>query len=165
MKFMKELAVRIIGNKESPSKILGEVVDPGVRGHIGEATLRLLTIHGIHPTDASSSVIPYISDTNMRRMISVGDIYERIDIINNGLINSGGADKIDVKWREGTQLAVCSSKIGMKNIKSIADLQVSQMLTEITESGGYTENGVSVCRSSIKPYVLVYKRNMVELIK
>ena len=40
-------------------------------------------------------------------------------------------------------------------MKSIADLEISAMLIEFTESGGYTEYGKPVLRESIVPYVLV----------
>ena len=156
---MKELFTRIVINGESASSILSNIKDDADRGHKGEGILRLLILNGIHPSDPSLTVIPYSSDPKTRRIETMASISDRLNIIHRGKINSGGSDKIDVLWREGDQIAVCSSKMG--KIKSIDDLEITDMLVQFTESGGYTEAGKKVIRSSIKTYVLVYDRSAV----
>jgi superfamily II DNA or RNA helicase len=153
MKYLWELFARVLSGENASSILSG--LSPQVKGHTGEGLLRLLTLLGIHPTDPSSTVIPYTTVPSSRRLIPLASIADRLEILKNGLINSGGANKIDVCWADGTTRSVCSSKIGKIHIKSIADLEIGAMLTEFTESGGYTENGKSVSRESIVPYVLV----------
>lgn len=153
MKYLREILHRVLAG-ESAFDILSGLT-PQNKGHTGEALLRTLVLLGIHPTNPSSFVIPYESVPITRRLEAISGISERLDILNTGLINAGGSNKIDVSWRDGSLVAVCSSKIGKIQIKSIADLEIGAMLTEFTESGGYTEYGKPVLRESIVPYVLV----------
>ena len=159
MKYLRELLSRVLAG-ETASDILAGLT-PQNKGHIGEALLRLLVLHGVHPTDASFSVTPYQSIPATRRLEAISGISERLDILNTGLINAGGSNKIDVSWREGNMVAVCSSKIGKIQVKSIADLEICTMLTEFTESGGYTECGKPVLRECIVPYVLVDNKDAI----
>ena len=153
MKFLRDLLARIL-NGESASDILTGL-DPMNKGHTGEALLRLLVLFGIHSTDPSAIVVPYHADPDHRRLEPILTLSERLAIVQHGLINAGGSNKIDVCWGDGTTRAVCSSKIGMKEIKSIADLQIVDMLVQFTNSGGYTEGGKSVSIASVMAYVLV----------
>lgn len=153
MKYLYELLIRILSGEKASDILVG--LTPQNKGHAGEALLRILTLLGIHPTDANSIVIPYRSLPTTRRLEAISTISERLDILNTGLINAGGSNKIDVPWRDGSMLAVCSSKIGKITVKSIADLEIGAMLTEFTEGGGYTECGKTVLRTSVVPYVLV----------
>ena len=153
MKYLRELLSRVLAGETAFDILVG--LTPQNKGHIGEALLRLLVLLGIHPTNTSSFVIPYQSIPTTRRLEAISGISERLDILNTGLINAGGSNKIDVSWRDGSLVAVCSSKIGKIQVKSIADLEIGAMLTEFTESGGYTECGKPVLRESIMPYVLV----------
>jgi hypothetical protein len=153
MKYLRELLSRVLAGETAFDILVG--LTPQNKGHIGEALLRLLVLLGIHPTNTSSFVIPSQSIPTTRRLEAISGISERLDILNTGLINAGGSNKIDVSWRDGSLVAVCSSKIGKIQVKSIADLEIGAMLTEFTESGGYTECGKPVLRESIMPYVLV----------
>ena len=153
MKYLRELLKKVLSGENASSILNG--LAPNNKGHTGEALLRILVLHGIHPTNASSSVIPYKSIPITRRLEAISGISERLDILNTGLINAGGSNKIDVSWRDGNNIAVCSSKIGALQVKSIAHLEIGAMLTEFTESGGYTECGKPVMRESVVPYVLV----------
>ena len=151
MKFLHELLRRVLSGENASTLLNG--LTPQNKGHTGEALLRILVLLGIHPTN--SFVIPYHSFPTTRRLEAISGISERLDILNTGLINAGGSNKIDVAWRDGSMIAVCSSKIGKIQVKSIADLEIVAMLTEFTESGGYTECGKPVLRESVVPYVLV----------
>jgi superfamily II DNA or RNA helicase len=153
MKYLHELLSRVLAG-ETPRMIL-DGLTPQNKGHTGEALLRILVLLGIHPTNTASFVIPYRSDVAARRLEPIRGISERLDILQTGLINAGGSNKIDVCWRDGSMIAVCSSKIGMIQVKSIADLEIGAMLTEFTESGGQTEDGKQIPRESVIPYVLV----------
>ena len=153
MKYLRELLSRVLAGETAFDILIG--LTPQNKGHVGEALLRLLVLLGIHPTNTSSFVIPYQSIPTTRRLEAISGISERLDILNTGLINAGGSNKIDVSWRDGSTIVVCSCKIGMIQVKSIADLEIGAMLTEFTESGGYTECGKPVLRESIVPYVLV----------
>jgi len=153
MRYLRELLIRILAGESAFDILKG--LTPQNKGHVGEALLRLLILLGIHPNNTSSFVIPYQSVPTTRRLEAISTISERLDIINTGLINAGGSNKIDVSWRDQSLIAVCSSKIGKIQVKSIADLEIGAMLTEFTESGGYTECGKPVLRESIVPYVLV----------
>jgi len=152
MKYLHELLSRVLAG-ETPRMILNGLT-PQNKGHTGEALLRILVLLGIHPTNTASFVIPYRSDVAARRLEPIRGV-DRLDILQTGLINAGGSNKIDVCWRDGSMIAVCSSKIGMIQVKSIADLEIGAMLTEFTESGGQTENGKQIPRESVMPYVLV----------
>jgi superfamily II DNA or RNA helicase len=152
MKYLHELLSRVLAG-ETPRMIL-DGLTPQNKGHTGEALLRILVLLGIHPTNTASFVTPYRSDVAARRLESIRGV-DRLDILQTGLINAGGSNKIDVCWRDGSMIAVCSSKIGMIQVKSIADLEIGAMLTEFTESGGQTENGKQIPRESVMPYVLV----------
>jgi len=153
MKYLRELLSRVLDGETAFDILVG--LTPQNKGHVGEALLRLLVLLGIHPTNTSSFVIPYQSIPTTRRLEAISGISERLDILNRGLINAGGSNKIDVSWRDGSLIAVCSSKIGKIQVKSITDLEIGAMLTEFTESGGYKECGKPVLRESILPYVLV----------
>lgn len=153
MKYLRELLEKVLSGKNASSILNG--LTPQNKGHTGEALLRILVLHGIHPTNASAVVDPCHCTPLTRRVEAISSISERIDIINTGLINSGGSNKIDVSWRDGNKIAVCSSKIGKIQVKSIKDLEIGAMLNEFTEAGGYTECGKPVLRESIVPYVLV----------
>jgi superfamily II DNA or RNA helicase len=159
MKYLRELLIRILA-EETATDILASLT-PQNKGHTGEALLRILVLLGIHPTNTSSFVIPYQSVPATRRLEAKSGISERLDILNTGLINSGGSNKIDISWRDGSTIAVCSSKIGTIKIKSIYDLEIGAMLTEFTEGGGYTECGKPVLRDSVIPYVLVDNKHEV----
>ena len=153
MEYLRELFTRIVAG-DSASTIL-QGLAPMKKGHTGEGLLRLLILLGIHPTNPSSTVIPYQSFPTSRRLESISSFAERLEILQEGKTNSGGSDKIDVSWRDGEKICVCSSKIGKLKIKSIADLEIPIMLSEFTESGGLTENGKRVSRESVIPFVLV----------
>ena len=159
MKYLRELHTRVLAGETASDILVG--LTPQDKGHVGEALLRILVLHGIHPTNTSSFVTPYKSVPTTRRLEAISGISERLDILNTGLINSGGSNKIDVAWRDGSLVAVCSSKIGKIQVKSIADLEIGAMLTEFTESGGYTECGKPVSRESIVAYVLVDNKHEV----
>ncbi len=162
MKYLNELYTRIV-NGGTASQIV-EGLSPMEKGHVGEGLLRLLCLLGIHHSDPTRFVVPYDLDPTPRRIEQLSTLGQRLTILKNGLINSGGSNKVDVCWREGSEVAVCSSKIGKLHIKSLSDLEIPVMLTEFTESGGYKENGAPVPRSSIKPYVLVDNKEEVELV-
>jgi hypothetical protein len=153
MKHLHELHARVLSGDDASDILAG--LTPQNKGHVGEALLRLLLLHGIHPTDPSSFVTPYKSVSTTRRVEPISDILGRVDILKTGLINAGASGKFDVVWRHGSTLAVCSSKIGMTEVKAIADLEIVPMLAEFTEGGGYTECGKKVIRESVVPYVLV----------
>jgi superfamily II DNA or RNA helicase len=159
MKYLRELLTRVLDGENASDILIG--LEPRMKGHIGEALLRILALLGIHPTNPSSFVIPYQSFPDTRRIEAISGISERLDILNNGQIISRGSDKIDVLWRDKSMVVVCSSKIGMIQVKSIADLEIGAMLTEFTECGGYTECGKPVLRESVVPYVLVDNKNEV----
>jgi superfamily II DNA or RNA helicase len=159
MKYLHEILSRVFDG-ESASDIL-EGLNEQERGHTGEALLRILVLHHIHPTNTLSSVIPYQSYPIGRRIEAITGISESLNIITEGLINAGGSDKIDVSWRDGDKRCVCTSKIGVKKIKSIKDLEIIPMIAEFTEAGGYTENGKPVARESVVPYSLVYNKDEV----
>jgi len=159
MKYLHELLTRIISGENASSILMG--LAPQDKGHVGEALLRILVLLGIHPTNPSSFVIPYQSIPTKRRLEAISGISERLDILNIGLTNSGGSNKIDVTWRDGSTIVVCSCKIGMIEVRSIADLDIVPMLAEFTESGGYTECGKPVLRDSVVGYSLVYNKNKV----
>jgi len=161
MKYLNELFARVVAG-ESATNILRDL-DPQNKGYIGEALLRVLVLLGVHPIGASSSVIPYRYTFNPRRINSVSDLSERIDILKNGLINTGASSgKIDVVWRDGSKVCVCSSKIGKTKFKSIADLEISAMLTEFTEGGGVTESGNKIPREAVVTYQLVKDKYEIE---
>ena len=159
MKYLHELLSRILKG-ETPHTIL-DGLTPQNKGHAGEALLRILVLLGIHPTNTASVVIPYRSDVSARRLEAIHGMSERLNILQTGLINAGGSNKIDVCWRDGSMIAVCSSKIGKIQVKSIADLEIGAMLTEFTESGGQTEEGKQILRESVMPYVLVDNKDEV----
>lgn len=154
MKYLNELYTRLI-HGETASQIL-EGLSPMEKGHVGEGLLRLLCLLGIHHSDPAQFVIPYDLDPTPRRIEQLSTLSQRLRIVKDGLINSGGSNKVDACWRQGNEVAVCSSKIGKLHIQSLSDLEIIPMLTEFTESGGYTENGVPVPRSSVKAYSLVF---------
>jgi superfamily II DNA or RNA helicase len=156
MKFMNDLFKQVVNGKTA-SDLLCDL-SPQQTGHTGEAILRLLVLLGIHPTDHTRTVVPYRVNTRDRRLESISTFGDRLRILRLGQINSGGANKIDVCWRDGDSIMVCSSKIGMMKVKAIADLEIVAMLAEFTESGGYTMNGLKVSRDSVVPYVLVPSR-------
>lgn len=154
MKYIKELLQRVL-NGESTGDILAGS-SPQTTGHVGEALLRTFNILGIHPTNASLTVIPYHANLAQRRLEPISSISDRLTILNEGLINSGSTGgKIDAVWRDGPKICVCSSKIGMIHIKSLKELEITPMMTEFTESGGYKENGKRVPRDSVVAYCLV----------
>jgi superfamily II DNA or RNA helicase len=159
MKFLREILIRVLNGETASSILTG--LTPQNKGDVGEALFKILTLLGIHPTDPSSFITPYRSVTTTRRLEAISGISERLDILKTGLINAGASGKIDVLWRDGSQIAVCSSKIGMIKVKAIADLEIVPRLAEFTESGGYTENGKPVLRASIVPYVLVDNKDEV----
>jgi Type III restriction enzyme, res subunit len=150
---MRELLTRILGG-ESAFDIL-DGLTPQTKGHFGEALLRLLLLLGIHPTNPASFVMPYQSVPTPRRLEAISGISERLDMLNKGLINAGASGKFDAVWRDGSMIAVCSSKIGKVVVKSIADLEIVPMLAEFNEGGGYTECGKPVLRECVVAYVLV----------
>ena len=154
MKFIHELFARLMAGENADSLLSG--LTPQEKGHTGEALLRTLTLLGIHPTDPSVFVTPYKVNPAMRRLEAIITPTEITNILEHGLLNAGGSNKIDVCWQtaDGT-FAVCSSKIGKIRIGSIADLEIGAMLTEFTESGGYTEQGKPVPREAVLPFVLV----------
>lgn len=152
MKFLREILTRVLTG-DSANGVLCDL-PPAMKGHMGEALLRILVLLGIHHTDPAATVTPYKVIPATRRVEPLS-FHERCAILAGGLINAGGSNKIDVCWREADTLAVCSSKIGKLLVKSIADLEILPMLAEFTESGGYTESGVPIKRSSVKAYVLV----------
>jgi superfamily II DNA or RNA helicase len=156
MKYLRELLNRVLAGESAFNILVG--LTPQNKGHVGEALLRLLILLGIHPTNTSSFVIPYQSVSTTRRLEAISGISERLDILNTGLINAGASGKIDASWRDGSFLAVCSSKIGKIQVKSIADLEIVPMLAEFTEGGGYTECGKPVLRDSVVGYSLVDKK-------
>lgn len=162
MKYLHELLSRVLAG-ETPYTIL-DGLTPQNKGHTGEALLRILVLLGIHPTNTASFVIPYCSDVAARRLEPIRGISDRLNILQTGLINAGGSNKIDVCWRDGSMIAVCSSKIGMIQVKSIADLEIGAMLTEFTECGGQTENGKQIPRESVMPYVLVDNKHEVMML-
>jgi hypothetical protein len=153
MKYIHELLTRILSGENAGDILLG--LTPQNKGHVGEAMLRLLVLLGIHPSNPSSSVIPYKCLPTTRRVEAISDMPERLRLINTGQINAGASGKIDVAWRDGSTLVVCSSKIGKIQVKSIADLEIVPMLAEFTEGGGYTECGKPVLRDSVLGYSLV----------
>ena len=156
MKYLREILSRILAG-ETPHMILDGLTAQN-KGYAGEALLRILVLLGIHPTNTASFVIPYRSDVTARRLEPIRSMSERLDILQTGLIIAG-SNKIDVCWRDGSMIAVCSSKIGMIQVKSIADLEIGAMLTEFTESGGQTEDGKQIPRESVIPYVLVNNKH------
>ena len=148
MKCINELLERVL-NGETPRDILTGLT-PQTTGHVGEALLRTFNLLGIHPTNSSLTVIAYRADLAQRRLEPISSISDRLTILNEGLINSGSTGgKIDAVWRDGQKICVCSSKIGMIQIKSLKDLEIMQMMTEFTEGGGYKENGKRVPRESV----------------
>jgi|694.fasta_scaffold37243_2 superfamily II DNA or RNA helicase len=154
MKYIKELLERVI-NGETPRDILTGLTSQ-TTGHVGEALLRTFNLIGIHPTNDSLTVTAYRSNLEQRRLEPISSISDRLTMLNEGLINSGSTGgKIDAVWRDGPKFCVCSSKIGMINIKSLKDLEIMPMMTEFTESGGYKENGKRVPRDSVVAYCLV----------
>ena len=154
MKCINELLERVL-NGETPRDILTGLT-PQTTGHVGEALLRTFNLLGIHPTNSSLTVIAYRADLAQRRLEPISSISDRLTILNEGLINSGSTGgKIDAVWRDGQKICVCSSKIGMIQIKSLKDLEIMPMMTEFTESGGYKENGKRVPRDSVVAYCLV----------
>lgn len=157
--YLRELLPRILDG-QTPDEILYGLT-PMQKGHTGEAILRILVLLGIHPTNPSSSVIPCMVVPSTRRIEAITDFSTILDILENGRVNSGGSNKIDVCWKDGESIVVCSSKIGMKEIKALDELEIPVMLTEFTESGGYTEEGKPVARESVIPYVLVPSKNEV----
>lgn len=162
MEYLRELFTRVLAG-DSVSTIL-QGLEPAKKGHVGEGLLRLLVLLGIHPTDPSSTVIPYQTDPDNRRIESIATFAERLDLLKSGKTNSGGSDKIDVSWRHGANIYVCSSKIGKLQIKSIADLEIPIMLSEFTESGGLKEKGKLVPRDSVIAYALVNNKAEVFLL-
>jgi superfamily II DNA or RNA helicase len=152
MKYIREIAIRVLAGESGTSILAG--LPPAEKGHTGEALMRTLVLFGIHHTDPAATVIPYRVVTTTRRIEPLG-FHERLEVFSTGLINAGGANKIDVAWRENNTVAVCSSKIGKGHIKSIADLEITDMLVQFTESGGYTEGGKRVDPSTVKSYSLV----------
>lgn len=159
MKYLHELLTRVLSGESSSDILAG--LTPSNKGHTGEALLRILVILGIHPTNTSSFVLPYQSVPTTRRLEAISGISDRLDILRTGRINAGGSNKIDVAWRDGSMIAVCSSKIGANHVRSIADLEIGAMLTEFTEGGGYTECGKKVLRETVVPYVLVDNKDEV----
>ena len=161
MKYIKELLERVL-NGESARDILTGLTSQ-TTGHVGEALLRTFNLLGIHPTNSSLTVIAYHSNLAQRRLEPISSISGRLTILNEGLINSGSTGgKIDAVWRDGPKICVCSSKIGMINIKSLKDLEIMPMMTEFTESGGYKENGKQVQRESVVAYCLVRDKHELE---
>jgi hypothetical protein len=150
MEYLHQLLSAILDEK-SPADIFSKMT-PAQKGHLGEAMLRILTLLGIHPTNPTSTVIPYKVIPASRRVEKITDIGS---VLLSGKINSGGSNKIDVCWKDGDHLVVCSSKIGMEHITSLDELEILPMLTEFTESGGYTEDGIIIERESVVPMVLV----------
>ena len=159
MKFLHELLTRVLAGDCADVLLSG--LTPQEKGHTGEALLRILTLLGIHPTDPSAFVIPYKVIPTSRRLEAISTS-EITHLLTHGLLNAGGSNKIDACWQTtDASFAVCSSKIGKLHIKSIADLEIGAMLTEFTESGGYTEQGKPVLRESVLPYVLVDNKDEV----
>lgn len=146
---------------ENASCIL-DATPTALKGHVGEALLRLLTLLGIHPTNPALTVIPCLVNPKTRRMERLADLSTRLTILKEGLVNAGGANKIDVCWRVGDEVAVCSSKIGWHSMKgkAIADFEIDPMLVQFTESGGITEGGIRIPRESVKAYVLIEKKEV-----
>ena len=153
MSLLKDLFHLILHGKSATEILYG--LSPQKKGHTGEAILRILVLLGIHPTDPSKVVIPYRVNVKGRRLEPFHTMTSRVTQLSRGLVNSGGANKIDVCWRDGDSIAVCSSKIGMVKVSAIADLEIVPMVAEFTESGGYTEGGKPVPRDTVVPYSLV----------
>jgi hypothetical protein len=102
MKFLRELLARILKGDTASTILTG--LDPMNKGHTGEALLRLLVLFGIHPTNPSATVIPYHADPDSRRLEPILTLSERLAIVQHGLINAGGSNKIDVCWGDGVTI-------------------------------------------------------------
>ena len=159
--YLRAIAERILGGESATAILTG--LSPQKKGQHGEAILRVLVLLGIHPTDASYFVVPYQTYPSTSRIEAISGISERLAVLNTSHVAAGG-DKTDVSWRDGNIIAACSSKIGVVEVKSIADLEVLEMLSQFTEGKGYTESGKRVLRDSIVPYVLVNNRQEILLL-
>lgn len=159
---LSELLIQILSG-ESITSILSGLTETN-RGHVGEAILRLVVMFGIDPNDPTQTVSPLITNPSTKRLsyITSTDIES---VISSGLTNSGGSDKIDGSWEQNGKIFVCSSKFGKKTIKSVADLQISDMLTDFTHGGGYTLNGKKVDPSNVVGSVLVYNGEELQRVK
>lgn len=156
---------RIIVLEKNATEIFREIETPMECGHIGEAIFRLLLICGINPLNNESFVTPYRTEPIYRTIEPIETISARMNIIKGGLVNSGGANKIDACWKDEDKIYVCSSKIGMKEISSIEDLQITQMITEFAadeNSNGLTEKGKKILQKSITTYALVKDKKQVK---
>lgn len=153
MKYLRELFQRLISGESASSILTG--LPPMIKGHVGEAILRVLTICGIHPSNPSSFVTPYMINTKDRRLELLSTLQQRLAILQNSSIDSGASGKVDVCWRDGCGISVCTSKIGMILVKALANLEIVPMLAEFTEGGGYRENGKAIPRQSVTAYALV----------
>lgn len=87
------------------------------------------------------------------------------DIVSSGLINSGGSDKIDVAWEQHGKIYACSSKFGKNRIKSVSELQISDMLTDFTHGGGYILDGKKIEPNNVVVSVLVYDGEQTQRVK
>ena len=159
IKFLRDLLARIL-NGESASDILTGL-DPMNKGHTGEALLRLLTLFGIHPTDPSAIVVPYRFIVGGRRLEAISSFQDRLNEVNSSIISGKKTGSIDVCWSHNNLYAVCSSKAGMIKVTAIGDLEIIDMLSQFTESGGLTDGGKAISRESAIAYALVGDKEQV----
>jgi len=159
---LSNLLKQLLSGK-SVSSILTGLTETN-RGHVGEAILRLMVMFGIDPNNPVQKVSPLITNPSTKRL-SLMSPTEIESIISSGLTNSGGSDKIDVAWEQTGKIYACSSKFGKKTIKSVSDLQISDMLTDFTHGGGYTLDGKKIEPINVVGSVLVYDGEQTQRVK
>ena len=103
----------LIANGETATTLIVDKNEAQI-GHIGEALLRLAVTLHINPNGSNLNV------TGLKYIIGKRfDSITNIDTYLASNINSGNEQgAIDVAWID-TKYSICSSKFGMKSIKSI----------------------------------------------
>ena len=76
MEHLRELFQLVISGASASSILTG--LPPMIKGHVGEAILRILTICGIHPSNPSSFVTAYMINTKDRRLEPLSTLQFRL---------------------------------------------------------------------------------------
>jgi hypothetical protein len=127
-------------------------------GIIGEAVLRLAVTLGIDPINPDNIVegIEYVP--KIQKFTTIVNVKSHLR--ESSINESCEKGKIDVAWKSQSY-NICSSKFGKKKIKSLDELDITQMQSEIYAQK-VTHNGKLIVEEPVDYYVLV--RNKEDLL-
>ena len=162
MQYLHDILSAIVIDKRLPSNILDSYNDdPRMFGLVGEGILRLFALLGIMARDSVACKIKASS-----RIICDMSAAERIDIIGREPINIGSRNGcIDCAWRAGETYYICSSKIGIVAIDTVAKTDLVQMLACFTKYGKYAnQDGIRIRLSNVQFMLLIRSRETYALV-